>query len=134
MSSVVAVMECASALLVDEMLRYWKLARLSSASEDIGYPRINILVKALMGRGQPQSLPDDAITDAEIIQTIVEKMPDEMREAFEARHLALIRGRRHRGMRHKDRARILTIPLSTYWYRVSSGHRFIAIWLEEMLD
>ena len=116
-------------------LRAWKRARLSAGAEALGYPTENILSKAGKGRvtGRART-PDEPPTDAELMQTIVIKMPQDMREAFEACHLCLIRGERYRGDPHVERARVLGVPKSTYWYRVDCGKKFVREWLEKMLD
>ena len=121
--------------VVIAMVRAWRRARLSTGMDSLGYPAENILAKAGMSRSnRPPPLPDGAVTDAEIVQTIVEKMPDEMRSAFESYHLALIRNERCRGIPHKARALMLGISISTYWLRKDAGSSFIAEWLEKILD
>lgn len=120
------------------MVRTWRIARTTSDSCSLGYPKQNILDRCIKyggtaGRGGPVPEPVDA-TDAEIIQGIVDKMPPEMRKAFEARELGLIDGQRQRHIPNKERARILGVAESTYWYRVNAGHQFISDWLTELFD
>ena len=117
------------------MIVSWRRARLSVGGENLGFPSMNILAKAGAARsGRPPPLPDGELTDAEIIQKLVERMGEELRRPFEARHLALIGNRRVNGKNHKQRAHILGIPARTYWYRVDSGHKFIAIELARIID
>ena len=119
----------------NEFIRIWRFARMTTAAESLGYPRINILIKALMGRGGRRiDLQDGQVSDADIVQTIVNKMPDEMRTVYEAKLLCLIRGERCIGIPHAGRAIILGIPKSTYWHRYNSGVRFVKQWLGEIFD
>ena len=64
--------------------------------------------------------------DAEIVQRIVDRMPDEMRTAFVACHLEIIRDERCRGWPHTARANSLGITRDQYNWRVKAGKRYIA--------
>ena len=120
------------------MIRTWRIARTTSDTHALGYPRQNILDRCAKyggtaGRGGPVPENEDA-TDAEIIQAIVDKMAPEVRAAFEARELGLVNGQRQRHIPNKRRAQILGIAESTYWHRVRSGQEFIAQQLAELFD
>ena len=124
-----------SQTVADAMISSWKRSRLSTVSTYLGFPRLNILAKFGMARsGRPPPLPDGELTDAEIVQKIVERMPVEIKRAFEARHLAIIAGKRRNGMLHRDRAKILCVPVRTYWYRIECGHRMISEEVVYFLD
>lgn len=112
----------------------WKRARLSAGTDSLGFPRENILEKAGKGRSTPPPIPDDEMTDPEIIQAIVDRMDKAMREVFEAYHLMLINGQRCRDLNHKARAKVLRIPERTYRYRRDAGFQFIREWLGTYLD
>ena len=120
------------------MIRTWRIARTTSDTNALGYPKQNILDRCIKyggtaGRGGPSPIHED-VTDAEIIQAIVDKMPVEMRTAFEARELGLVNGQRQRHIPNKRRAQILGIAESTYWYRVKSGQEFISNSLSDLFD
>lgn len=133
-SSGVVTMQCSETTAL-AFIRSWKRARLSADLDGLGLPKVNILAKFGMSRdGRPPPLPDDQLSDAEVVQIIVDRMPDEIRNSFEAYHLALIRERRCNNYPHHARALILGIPKSTYFSRVNAGLKFICDWLTEMLD
>lgn len=114
--------DLASETVVLAMIYRWKAARLSSGVEALGFPTENILEKAGKGRsiGRPP-VPDGERTDAEIIQAIVSRMPEEMRTVFEAYYLMLIRGERCRELPHKARALVLGLKPTTYFRRRDKG-------------
>lgn len=124
----VAVMPI-SETAADAMIRVWKLARLSKDDGGLYYPSINIL-HPKHGIGGSGDLPTQGLTDAERIQSVVNRMADEIRAAFEAYHLGLIRGQSARGWPHKARALTLGVPASTYFRRVNHGRFFIVQWLD----
>jgi hypothetical protein len=77
-------------------------------------------------RGHRPDLSDgDEITDADVVQLIVQEMPEELRAAFEGYHIGLIRGDNCRGLPHKARALILGIPKTTYFNRVQAGRQYV---------
>ena len=115
------------------MLRKWKKARRSSGAEALGYPRINVLAKVFVARGR-EHIPDEALSDADIVQRYVNQMQPEIRSVFEAYHICLIRGQRCNGMPHEARATILGMPRSTYYNRRDIGNRLLSDWLSEYLD
>lgn len=116
----------------DDMIRSWKIARLSSDSA-LGYPKVNILAKcALYGGGVGVPVYSESIDasqlqdDADTIQTIVFLMPKERKQAFEAFHLGIIHQERHRELSHKERAIRLGIKnRKTYYNRVDQARDFI---------
>lgn len=114
------------------MIRKWRLARLFALGNILGFASENILEKAGKGdRGFPE-LPDGVLTEAERVQKVVERMPAEMRSAFEARELGIIRGERDKRMPHKARALILGISYETYRIRNNAAHEFLRRELEEI--
>ena len=118
-----------------EMLNRWRKARLSADTEALGFPKISILVKALEGRGgRVNYMPDDALSDADIMQTIVNTIPDALKAVYEAKHICLIRGQRCIGMPHEGRANILGIAKSTYWRRFEAATTFVKKELQIVLD
>lgn len=119
--------------VVIAMVRSWRIARTSAPLAALGYATENILSKA--GKGDPGHWnPDGELTDAEIVQAIVDQMPVEIKTAFEARELALIRGERCRNLPHHARALTLGIAKSTYWLRVNAALDFIRRRLEWVLE
>lgn len=129
-------MTIVSESVVIEMIRHWKAARLSSGVEALDFPTENILSKA--GKGRVRSRPpvgEDDITDADIIQRIVQEMPYELRSVFEAYHLRLIREQRCRDdLPHKARALILGIDERKYRRRRKAAFRFCQERIGELLD
>ena len=125
----------------DAMIRSWKIARLSSDSA-LGYPRVNILARcALYGGGvglpvyRASFLPSERQQDADLVQRIVFRMPDEPKAAFEAYHLGLIDGTKARELSHKDRAIKLGIACrKTYYNRVNQARDFIISSLDYEFD
>ena len=125
----------------DAMIRCWRIARLSSDSGNLGYPKINIIARcALYGGGlrasafTAQFIPMQSQKDADMVQKIVVKMPHEMKVVFEAKHLGLINGKKMRHIPHKQRARALGIGHGTYWRRLDSGTKFVTDWLAYEFD
>jgi hypothetical protein len=105
-----------------KMILSWKSARLNPGSSNLGYPTENILEKAGKGRSTSYSpLPDGELTDAEMVQKVVDRMSKEIKLVFEAYHLMLIRGKRCRELPHKLRAAALGISKSTYGRRRDAG-------------
>ena len=127
------VMAEVSKTVVNAMVRSWRIARLSADTGGLGYPRVNILIRALMGRGGRIFQADDELTDADIVQKIVKVMPYEMQSVFEAYHLGLIRGERCAGP-HEERANLLGITKSVYFKRLPNATQFLARHLGDALD
>lgn len=127
-----AAQEClrASDQTTKACIRSWKNARLSAGAGGLDYPKVSILVVALMGRGPRGGvLPEmtsEQERDAEIVQKLVDIMPARQCEAFEARHLMIIKGKRSRWLKHALRARSLGVSERTYWNHVRSAYDFIA--------
>lgn len=118
-----------------DMLKSWRRARLAHGGEHLGYPTENILAKAGMARtGRPPPLPSGEKTDAEIVQDIVDTLMPEVKSAFEAMFLGIIRGERCRDIPHAARANVLGIDKSTYWYRVHAAEKIIAEKIGEWFD
>ena len=119
----------------DAMIRCWRIARLSSDTGNLGYPKINILARCHLYGGRigtvytSSFLPMQAQEDADRVQDIVKQMSEEMRAVFEARHLALIKGSKYRQIPHVERARALDISKSTYWRRVDAATQYVSDWL-----
>lgn len=113
---------------LDEAIRSWRRAR-RSYGYIRGYPTVNVL-DPTWGVGTAQAVPDVSMTDADRVQRIVERMPPEIRTAFEAYHLAIVRGESCKEHGHKFRWTILAIPERTYFARVAAGRRIIAQWLD----
>ena len=132
-----------SATVVDAMIRVWKISRLSADTGAFSMPSISILGKVVelgpdavaASRTKNRGLepPAQGITDAERVQSIVESMPPEMRTAFEAYHIGIIREESCKGVPHKARALILGISHSAYKVRVKAGWIFLQDWLTEVL-
>ena len=139
-----AVMDDISPTVVDAMIRVWKIARLSADTGSLAFPSNSVLGKVVeigpdavagaRGAKRGAEPPADGLTDAERVQSIVENMPPEMRSAFEAYHLGIIREESCWGTPHKVRALILGISHSTYKVRVSAGWRFLQDWIPIALD
>jgi len=68
--------------------------------------------------------------DADFVQKIVLKMPMELKETFEAKHLSIIQGKKTVRMPHKERAKQLGISKSTYWKRLDSATKYVSDWIE----
>lgn len=68
--------------------------------------------------------------DADKVQTIVLKMPSELKATFEAKHLGIIDGKKTIRMPHKSRAKMLGISKSTYWKRLDSATKYVSDWIE----
>lgn len=120
---------------VSVMIRSWRRARLSPGTESLGYPTENILEKAHKGRSTGRiPLPEGERTDAELVQKAVDIMPDELRWTFEAYHLCLIRGSRHRELPQKMRAMALGLRPTTYFRRKDSAFTFCQKSLTSWLD
>jgi hypothetical protein len=123
-----------------EFLKSWKAARLSRDLRALGYPRQNVLARVMeMGplasvRGRTGLPPIEDVGDADLVQSIVEKMPRDMRSTFEAYHLGIIRQESCRDIPHKARALILGITEGMYYRRVRSGTVFLSESLEQGLD
>lgn len=132
---------CLSRSVVDAMIRVWRIARLSTDSECLSYPSISILGRCVeqggtdgFYQGYRGSVPtSQGITDAERVQSIVDRMPDEMREVFEAYHLGIIRSQKWQKP-HRERAIKLGIPWTTYRYRRDAGYKFVQDLLHIVLD
>jgi len=133
----------ASDTVVNELIRTWRRARLSSDSGALGFPSISILGKvAEMGgvniRGGKGSRPVEAaaecLTDADRVQSVVTNMPESESSAFQAYHLGIVRGDSCRGRPHKYRALILGISQKTYKKRVDRAWRILQMQVIEMLD
>ncbi len=119
----------------NRMIRSWRRARLSSGVAALGYPTENILEKAGKGRVTAYTpLPDGEMTDAEMVQDVVDRMSGEIRAVFEAFHLMLIRGDRCRELPHKARALALAISEKTYRTRRDAGFKHCQEWLPYYLD
>ena len=116
------------------MLRSWRKARLDTGNSALGYPRVNILMKARMGSRRTGPMPDEQVSDAEMFQLAVLRLDKDVRRAFEACHLALVDEQKYSGVPHKMRAQALGIPRSTYWYRVASARKSIRHYLDGFLD
>ena len=135
MAATMAERPAPSDTVVNDWIRSWKLARLS---KDIRGGVGGLLGRlAELGPDAMQSRTFGSVIltlffrsqlerDADVVQRIVNKMPDEMRRVFEAYHLAIIRGQRCAGQPHEWRANVLGIPKSTYFTRVSSGWHYLA--------
>jgi hypothetical protein len=131
----VAVSRGVSGSVVDHWIGKWRLARLS---RDLGHDAGGFLgrlvelgpVAMLSGLFGSNILSLFFVSqlekDAVVVQDIVDQMPEEMRSAFVAYHLAVIRDERCRDLPHKVRARILGIPPTTYFRRVEFGREYIA--------
>jgi len=132
----------ASPSVVNAMIRVWRIARLSADANSLAFPSISVLgrvvelgpdaVAAARGayRGEPAV---QRFTDCERVQGIVERMPPEMKDSFEAYHLGIIRGDSCRGSPHKARALTLGMSYSTYKVRVGAGWRFLQDWIPSAL-
>ncbi len=130
--------------VVNHMIRVWRIARLSRELAALGYPSTNLIARCVemggtdgifSGSFRSKTPPGPAgITDAERVQSIVNRMPRELRVVFEAYHLGLIRGDSCRKTPHKARALILGISPSTYFKRRKYAHTFLRGWLEMVLD
>ena len=121
--------------VVNDWINTWKLARLSKdleAAEGGFLGRLvelgpaAILANSFGSRVLSLFFSSQLEKDADVVQHIVDRMPDEMRSAFEAYHLAIIRGERCRDWPHKARARTLGIPPTTYFRRKDAGKAYIA--------
>ena len=106
----------------NEMIRVWRRARLSRDNGHLGYPKINIL-HPKHGVGDDDEPEENR--DVEIIQSIVENMPDEIRFSFEAFHLWIIRNQFCRKRPHKWRWLVLGIDKIRYESRRLAGHQII---------
>jgi hypothetical protein len=114
-----------------QMILAWKRARMHNDTAALGYPRENILAKAGRGRSlRPPPIPDGEMTDAELVQKVVDRMPNEMKRVFEAYHLMLVDDSRCRCLPHKIRASALGITPKTYRMRVRKAFEFCRIWLD----
>jgi hypothetical protein len=121
--------------VVNEWIGNWRLARLS---KDIGCAEGGFLgrlvdlgpaailsgifgsgILALFFRSQLER-------DAEVVQRIVDRMPKETKDAFEASYLAIIRGQYCTDWPHTARAQTLGITRDQYNWRVKAGKKFIA--------
>lgn len=96
----------------------------------LGYPRINIIAKMNMGSRSTAALIDE-VSDAERMQMIVNKMPQDLRAVFEACHLGLIHEASYIKLSHSKRADKLGMPVRTYWRRVDSGKKFASDLLDQ---
>ena len=105
----------------NEMIRVWRRARLSRDCGRLDYPKINILHPQ---HGVGDDEPEEN-RDAEIVQSIVEKMPDEIRVSFEAVNLGIIRGEFCRKKPHKWRWLVLGIDKIRYESRCLAGYLII---------
>lgn len=106
---------------VNAFIRVWRIARMSSAGGHLGFPKVNILhVKHGLGEDETEDS-----TDAELVQSIVEQMPAEIRSAFEAYHLGIIRGENCRDKPHKWRWLVLGIDEKRYKAREYAGRNLI---------
>ena len=96
---------------VYELIRKWRIARLNRDQDLLDYPRINILHPE---HGIGQGDENEVDTDVELIQRMVEGLPRDVRQVFEAFHLGVIRGEYCRQMPHARRWALLGIDRSTY--------------------
>ena len=127
--------------VVNDLIRSWRRARLSSDSGALGYPRISILGKVVEmggtairgGNTRPIEAESDCLTDADRVQSVVNKMPEVDRSAFEAYHLGIIRGDSCKGKPHKVRALILRISKKSYERGVLSAKRILQSWTVDLL-
>lgn len=108
---------------VNAKIRAWKYARLSTDGECQGFPKTNVL-HPTHGVGTARSMSVSE-ADAVEIQGIVEKMLPEIRSAFEAYYLGLIRGDTARAWGHKARWLLLGIGKTTYFARKNAGWEFV---------
>lgn len=128
-----------SPTVVDSVILIWKIARLSSDSGGLGYPRENILAKCAeyggsVGRSTRAVVAvmesESRQRDADMVQEVVSSLPDDIRKAFEVRHLCIIDGKRcKRTTPHKERAKMLGISKSTYWARIAVARDMISRWI-----
>lgn len=125
--------------VVDAMIRTWRLARLSSDSGALGLARDTIVKLAAdpsgtrPGRTGTEAAADK-LTDAERVQAIVDRMPEQYRDTFEAYHLGIIRGESCRALPHAARAPTLGISRKTYYRRERWGWGFVRDWLRVAFD
>lgn len=131
-----------SPTVVDAMIRVWKIARLNSGAQALAYPSTSLIARCVelggtdgvMCHSYRGNIPaSQGLTDAERVQSIVDKMPDELRNCFEAYHLALIGEKSYQRVPHRIRAGALKITRNVYNLRVKSGWNFVQDWLPEML-
>lgn len=109
---------------LDTVIRLWKLARLGKDVAALMYPTRNILHPE-WGVGEQNCILAQAVEDAERVQAIVNDMDYEMRSAFEAYHLGIVRGDQCRNYPHHARALILAISKRTYFRRVELAREFV---------
>ncbi len=128
-------MVAASESVVDAMISRWRKARLSKGEGALGFPTENVISKAGKGRVlRPPPMSDAELTDAEVIQTIVNEMPYEPRSVFEAYYLGMIRGQRCNRLPHKARALVLGIGDSTYRRRRRFAYRYCQVRVGDFFD
>jgi hypothetical protein len=122
---------------VTEMIRSWRIQRLTKDVGVLGLPAINILGKvvelgpeAVAGSRGMKTYSDPQITlqeqDANRIQHIVDHMPKEMRLVFEAYHIGRVYHTFYHKAHHGERARLLDISRSTYFIRARAAEGFVA--------
>lgn len=109
-----------SASVVDAMIRTWKLARIARGGEALAFPSTNIL-HPTHGTGGWGGEPAQGLLDAERVQSIVEQMGHDIRQAFETYHLGVSRGDYKRDTKDRQRWIALDISKSTYHRRVQRG-------------
>lgn len=126
--------------VVNAMVSSWRRARLSAMIGTVsGYSSVNSIYRWMrFGMQKPERTyifservnEVQKVSDAEIVQQWVQRMPEEMRTVFEAYHIALIRGERCLKHPHKARAATLGISRSTYYERVKAAHSYLRMNLE----
>lgn len=136
MNAVLRDPETVSDSVLDDMIGVWRHARTSGGHVQ-GWPSglLGRLVElgvhalaALRGRiGLPSMWHEDPTPY--IIQEIVDKMPRELRDVFEADYLAIVRGDSCKGEPRKYRAVLLAISEPTYYRRREAGREFVRTWL-----
>lgn len=127
--------------VVDHFIALWRRARLSSDAGSLGLAGDGLLGDVVQkgpdgvagSRGATPPL-SEFVTDADRVQRIVDRMPEEIRTAFEAYHLALIRGERCKNDPHAARALILGISRPTYYRRVEFGWTIVRDHVQCWLD
>ena len=132
-----------SASVVDDYITTWRRARLASEWHALGWPPESLLgrivdlglqvlasLRATIRMTTTPQLMMPVEIDAIYVQSIIEKMPKEMRAAFEAYHLGIVRGDNCRDKPHKYRATLLAIAEKTYYRRRDAGREFIWQYLD----
>jgi hypothetical protein len=132
-----------SGSVVDHDIETWRRARLGSEAHVFGWPPESLLwrivdlglqaIASLRCAVRMSTVPQTMIPvemDAVRVQAIVDRMPDEMRAAFEAYHLGIVRGDSCRDKPHKYRANLLAISESTYYRRKDAGREFVGRYLD----